>query len=114
MEIIEKYGTIEWDLSLGKYLKGRKTLVELYAKERQQSLIPVQVAENEEIFITPGEHSQLIKLIVEEFGARFIPGGNLKYAGDTGAKMGCFNESLLKSLGVEVNIYGKMPDVIMY
>src|SRR5699024_686149 len=94
--------------------EGRKTLVELYAKERQQNKIPVKIAEDKEIFITPGEHSRLIKSIVEEFGPRFIPGGILIYAGDTGEKMGYFDESLLKELGVKVNAYGKMPDVIIY
>src|SRR5699024_5492132 len=114
LELIKKYGTIEWNIALVEYLEGRKTLVELYAKERQQNKIPVKIAEDKEIFITPGEHSRLIKSIVEEFGLRFIPGGILIYAGDTGEKMGYFDESLLKELGVKVNAYGKMPDVIIY
>lgn len=112
--LIKKYGTAEWDLALEKYREGRKTLVELYAKERQQNKIPVKIAEDQEIFITPGEHSRLIKSIVEEFGPRFVPGGVLIYAGDTGEKMGYFDEALLKELGVEVNVHGKMPDVIIY
>lgn len=114
LDLIKKYGTAEWDLALEKYREGRKTLVELYAKERQQNKIPVKIAENQEIFITPGEHSRLIKSIVEEFGPRFVPGGVLIYAGDTGEKMGYFDEALLKELGVEVNVHGKMPDVIIY
>lgn len=114
LELIKKYGTIEWDLALVEYLEGRDTLVELYAKEREQLKIPVKVAEGQEIYITPGEHSELIKSIIEEFGPRFVPGGTLIYAGDTGEKMGYFDESLLKELGVEVNAHGKMPDVILY
>lgn len=114
LELIKKYGTVEWELALTEYLKGRKTLVELYAKERQQNKIPVKIAEGQEIFITPGEHSELIKSIVEEFGPRFVPGGILLYTGDTGEKMGYFDESRLKDLGVEINAHGKMPDVIVY
>lgn len=114
LELIKKYGTIEWNIALAEYLTGRKTLVELYAKERQQNKIPVKIAEDREIFITPGEHSRLIKSIVEEFGPRFVPGGILIYAGDTGEKMGYFDEILLKDLGVKVNAHGKMPDVIIY
>jgi len=114
LNLIKKYGTAEWDLALEKYREGRETLVELYAKERQQNKIPVKIAEDQEIFITPGEHSRLIKSIVEEFGPRFVPGGVLIYAGDTGEKMGYFDEALLKELGVEVNVHGKMPDVIIY
>jgi len=114
LELIKKYGTTEWSKALTEYLEGRKTLVELYAKERQQNKIPVKIAENQEIFITPGEHSRLIKSIVEEFGPRFVPGGILIYAGDTGEKMGYFDEALLKELGVRINAHGKMPDVIIY
>lgn len=114
LDLIKKYGTAEWGLALEKYREGRETLVELYAKERQHNKIPVKIAEDQEIFITPGEHSRLIKSIVEEFGPRFVPGGVLIYAGDTGEKMGYFDEALLKKLGVEVNVHGKMPDVILY
>ena len=56
----------------------------------------------------------MIKSIIEEFGPRFVPGGALIYAGDTGEKMGYFDEPLLKELGVEVNSHGKMPDVVIY
>lgn len=114
LKLIKKFGTIEWDLSLTEYLKGRTTLIEKYAKERVQEKIPVQIAAGKEILITPGEHSELIKSIIEEFGPRFVPGGVLIYAGDTGEKMGYFDESLLEELGVEVNSHGKMPDVIIY
>jgi len=114
LELIRKYGTIEWELALSEYLEGRKTLVERYAKEREQNKIPVQVAPGKEILITPGEHSELIKSIIEDFGPRFVPGGVLIYAGDTGEKLGYFDESGLKELGIEVNTHGKMPDVIIY
>lgn len=114
LELIKKYGTIEWDLALTEYLEGRMTLIEKYAKERAQNKIPVQIAPGKEILITPGEHSELIKSIIEDFGPRFVPGGTLIYAGDTGDKMGYFDEALLNELGVKVNSHGKMPDVVIY
>lgn len=114
LEIVKKYGTAEWEVALTEYLNERMTLIEKYAKERVQNKVPVQVAPDKEILITPGEHSELIKSIVEDFGPRFVPGGVLIYAGDTGEKMGYFDEQLLKNLGVEVNSHGKMPDVVIY
>lgn len=114
LNLIKKFGTVEWDTALIKYLENRKTLVELYAKERQQNKIPVKIAEEQEIFITPGEHSELIKSIIEDFGSRFVPGGVLLYTGDTGDKWGYFDEQRLKDLGVEIDAHGKMPDVILY
>lgn len=56
----------------------------------------------------------MIRAIWEEFGPRFVPGGQLVYAGDTGNKWGYFDEALLLSLGVSIDNHGKMPDVIIY
>lgn len=114
LNLIKKYNTPEWDSALETYLSNRQTLVERYAKEREQQKIPVQIAEGKEIYITPGEHSELIKSIIEEFAPRYVPGGRLIYAGDTGEKMGYFDEELLKQLGVTVDSHGKMPDVVIY
>ncbi|MCY8995103.1 BsuBI/PstI family type II restriction endonuclease [Bacillus inaquosorum] len=114
LELIKCYNTEEWSELLARYLSNRQTLVERYAKERQQNKIPVQIAEGKEIYITPGEHSELIKAIIEEFAPRYVPGGRLIYAGDTGEKMGYFDEELLRQLGVVIDSHGKMPDVVIY
>ena len=49
-----------------------------------------------------------------EFAPRFVPGGMLIYAGDTGEKWGYFDKNCLTKLGVDVDGHGKMPDVILY
>ena len=77
-------------------------------------LIPVQIAEGTNIRLSAGEHSELIKQIIEDFGPRYVPGGELVYVGDTGDKWGYFNENLLQSLGVSVDNHGKMPDVVIF
>jgi hypothetical protein len=56
----------------------------------------------------------LIRAIIEDFGARFVPAGALIYAGDTGKKWGYFDAPLLAKLGVNVDAHGKMPDVVLY
>jgi hypothetical protein len=38
----------------------------------------------------------------------------LVYVGDTGEKMGYFDEPLLNELGVTIERHGKMPDVLLY
>jgi hypothetical protein len=77
-------------------------------------LIPVQIAPGKEIKLSPGEHSELIREIIQSFAARFAPGAVLVYAGDTGEKWGYFERPLLAQLGVEVETHGKMPDVVLY
>ena len=74
----------------------------------------MQIAPNKEIILSPGKHSELIKAIVEDFAARFVPGGVLIYVGDTGKKWGDFDAMLLSELGVSVDAHGKMPDVVLY
>jgi len=114
LELLKTYGSISWETSLRNYLSSIKTLVAKYAKEREMHLIPVRIADGKEIKISSGAHSVLIKAIIEDFGSRFVPGGELIYAGDTGEKWGYFNNELLTKLGVNVDSHGKMPDVVLF
>ena len=76
--------------------------------------LPVKLATGETMRLSPGDHSELIKAIIEEFAPRFVPGGVLIYAGDTGEKWGYFDKELLSRLGVQVDGHGKMPDIVLY
>ena len=114
LELLRSFGTKAWHDKLTNYLSRRETLVAKYAKERQQNRIPVQIAKNKKITLSPGEHSELIRLIIEDFGPRFAPGSVLIYAGDTGDKWGYFDAPLLTGLGINVYSHGKMPDVVLY
>ncbi|MFV3406464.1 BsuBI/PstI family type II restriction endonuclease [Pseudomonas sp. NY15463] len=114
LDLLRTFETDEWHDALAKYMAGRETLIARYAKEREQSMIPVEIAPGKEIKLTPGEHSELIRDIIESFAPRFAPNSVLVYAGDTGDKMGYFDAALLASLGVEVDSHGKMPDVVLH
>ncbi len=112
--LLESFNSSAWEGNLKEYLIKRTTLMDKYAKARDQQLVPVNVDSTKEILLTPGSHSELIKQIIEEFAPRFTPNSTLVYAGDTGSKIGHFNEELLNQLGVTVDKHGKMPDVILY
>jgi hypothetical protein len=114
LKLLRLYGSYLWDRALEDYLSVRVTLVARYAKAREQKLVPIQIAPGLEISISPGDHSELIKAIINNFAARFVPGGVLVYVGDTGEKWGYFNEQLMSELGVKVDAHGKMPDVVLY
>jgi type II restriction enzyme len=77
-------------------------------------MIPVKIKEGEDINLSPGEHSQLIKEIIEEFAPRFLHGSMLLYVGDTGNKWGYFDKKTFEEIGIRVDEHGKMPDVIFY
>jgi hypothetical protein len=114
LELLRSYNTADWHDKLTDYLAARQTLAARYAKVRKRNLVPVKVAPGKKIMLSPGEHSELIRAIVEDFAARFVPGGVLIYAGDTGEKWGYFDVSVLGKLGVDVDAHGKMPDVVLF
>ncbi|OIO58494.1 MAG: restriction endonuclease [Alphaproteobacteria bacterium CG_4_10_14_0_2_um_filter_63_37] len=112
--LLRTYGMAEWQANLANYLAKRETLVERYAKEREQARIPVEIGHDQHITLSPGEHSELIGAIIEDFAERFVPGSELVYVGDTGDKWGYFNDEYLAGLGVRVDAHGKMPDVVLH
>ena len=114
LKLLRGFGLSGWDKELMIYLSERQTLAARYAHERRQSLIPVQITKTLKIDLTPGEHSELIREIIEGFASRFIPRAKLIYAGDTGKKLGYFDQELLAELGVSVDVHGKMPDVVLF
>lgn len=114
LALLRTFGTPEWHDNLPAYLAERETLVAKYAMAREQNRIPVEIAPGKEITLSPGEHSELIRAIIEDFAPRFAPGSVLVYAGDTGEKWGYFDAALLAELGVDVDSHGKMPDVVLH
>lgn len=114
LALLRTFATRHWHAKLTAYLAGQQTLAASYAKERKHNLVPVQIAPGKKIKLSPGEHSELICAIVEDFAARFVPGAVLIYAGDTGKKWGYFDAVLLAEVGVDVDAHGKMPDVVLF
>jgi BsuBI/PstI restriction endonuclease domain/BsuBI/PstI restriction endonuclease HTH domain len=114
LALLRKFGSSEWPDALRSYSAEHLSLTARYANVRTQTLVPVQVAKDKEIKLSPGEHSELIRDIIQSFAARFAPGSVLIYAGDTGEKWGYFKEELLAELGVKVEGHGKMPDVVLH
>ena len=114
LALLRTFGTPQWHDNLTAYLAEHETLVARYAKEREQNRIPVEIAPGRQITLSPGEHSELIRAIIEDFASRFAPGSVLVYVGDTGDKWGYYDAALLAGLGVDVDSHGKMPDVVLH
>lgn len=114
LDLLRTHGTSAWDTTLSTYLAANKPLAARYARERRMVMIPVRLASGEEIQLSPGKHSELIKVIIESFVPRFVPNGILLYAGDTGDKQGYFDCQTFRRLGVSLDMHGKMPDVVVH
>lgn len=114
LSLLRTFGTSAWHDNLATYLSEHEALTARYAKERKQNRVPVEIAPDKKIALSPGEHSELIRAIIEDFAPRFAPKSVLVYAGDTGDKWGYFDAALLAKLGVDVDSHGKMPDVVLH
>lgn len=104
----------EFRIALEEYLAYAPSLVELQREERRMAKIPVRMPSNEIAYINPGGQNKLIKSMVEEFCPRFAPGGQVLYIGDADSKTSNYNKELLSSLGINLDMHGKMPDLVVY
>lgn len=114
LELLRTYGSKTYPKALAAWLQARQTLVERYAHERGMQKVPVEIGTGKKIKLSAGEHSELIREVIEQFAPRFVPGGKLVYVGDTGDKWGYFDKGLLEHLNVVVDNHGKMPDVVIH
>ena len=108
------FGTAQWHSALSSWLESRETLVAKYAAQREMEMVPLVLEDGTQLKLSPGEHSELIRDIVVEFGPRFVPGAEVIYLGDTGAKEDFLRRRRLAQLGVQVDRKGKLPDVVLY
>jgi hypothetical protein len=114
LNVLQKFGSRNWDASLRKYLVNVGSLAQKYAQERDLKRIPLKITKNQKIELTPGGQNVLVRKIVEEFCKNFTPGAWPIYVGDTGKKWAHFDENYLRKLGVEIENHGKMPDVVVH
>lgn len=114
LKLIRSFRTPQWEKNLRVHLTSVETLRQRYAQERKMKRIPVRIGAKKTISLSPGGQNILVKQIIKEFAPRFTPGAELAYVGDTEDKFAHFDEPLLESLGVEIEVHGKMPDVIIY
>jgi len=75
--------------------------------------VPLKIDSTRTITLSPGGQNVLVKHIIEDFGARFTPGGKILYVGDADEKFAFIDEASLEALGVQLAEHGKMPDVII-
>jgi hypothetical protein len=114
LKLLQNFGTKKWHDNLTDYMAERETLIARYARERELNRVPVQISPGKTITLSPGEHSELIRAVIEDFAPRFAPKSILIYAGDTGDKWGYFDAAMLAGLEVDIDSHGKMPDVVLH
>lgn len=111
---IASFGTPAWDHALKEFHQEWGKLREKWAAEREAHRVPVVLPDGTIRSLSSGDHSDLIRDIVESFAPQFTPGGTVVYLGDTGSKWIVERPEYLAELGVIVDPHGKMPDVVIH
>lgn len=114
LDLLRSHGSDAWAAKLAAYLQARPGLAAEYARKREIEQVPVHTPTGEDLRLSPGAHSELIRDIILEFAPRFVPGSRLVYVGDTGQKHAIFDQNYLAGLGVVVDKHGKLPDVVLH
>lgn len=114
VEVLQAYGTPGFDAAVTAYLVKVPGLIAKYRAARELTRIPVTLPGGKELTIGAGGQNVLIKKMVDDFCAYFIPGGEVLYIGDADSKLMHFDVERLSSLGVTVNSHGKLPDLVVY
>ncbi len=114
LTVLRSFGASSYASKLAAWLGERQTLAARYAGPRNLETIPLRMKSGAVLKLSPGAHSRLIREIVEEFGPRFAPDGEVLYIGDTAAKFRHCDIERFQTLGVKIDNHGKMPDVAVY
>jgi adenine-specific DNA-methyltransferase len=114
LEVIQCFGTDQFERCLRAHLINIETLQRKYAQEREMNRIPVQLPDGQTFTLSPGGQNVLISKIINEFCERFTHGGIVLYVGDADEKWMIFDEEGFRNLGITVDAHGKMPDVVIH
>ncbi|MGW7252669.1 BsuBI/PstI family type II restriction endonuclease [Streptomyces sp. NPDC054834] len=115
LEALATFGTPQWEAGLQRFHDEYGILRERWDAERESRRVSVALpGDEEDITLSPGKHSELIRAVVESFRMEFTPGAAVVYLGDTGDKWIVKKDDYLRQLGITVDAHGKMPDVVLH
>jgi len=111
--VLQAFGTPVFDDIVSSYLTQHERLVDKYASKKRMEMMPVYI-NGQELNFSPGKHNELQRAIIEQFAPRFAPHSECLYVGDTIKKDLIKEVEKLSSLGFEITLHDKMPDVVLY
>ncbi len=111
---LRSVGKEGWKDRLQEATSRITTAAEKLKTTRQIKKIPVILPSGFELNLSPGEHNELQKAIIEELLPRFGHGADVIYVGDTADKFLFLNAVKLKELRFFELSHGELPDIVAY
>lgn len=114
IKLVRSVGTADWPHALALFLRSGSKLKALHHREREMAKIAVTFPDGVIRYLSGGGQNVLIKEIFAEFCSRFTPGGHVLFVGDAGGKLSDSELAAFQKLGIELDVHGKMPDVVVH
>lgn len=114
LKVIKTFNTRNWNKEIKYFKENVGLLREKYNKKRELQRIPVKLKDGTKLIFSPGKHNEVQIAVIEEFAARFAPGSELLYVGDTAKKDLYMDKEALAELGIPIDEHSKLPDVVLY
>lgn len=114
LRVIRSFGSSAFKKESEGFQKRLGSLVEVYQPLREGPTVPVVLPSGERLILSPGEHNQLQRDIVEKFAPAFAPGARLLYLGDTAKKHLHVEIEALKALEIPITKHDKLPDLVLH
>lgn len=99
--------------SLISQLQKQLTKSKSFKKSLQKDVC-VQIGNRQSFSLSIGEHNLLEKAVVEIFSHAFLNEPQIVYLGDTAARKGFQNRSLMRKLNLPIDTNTSLPDVILF
>lgn len=114
LKVIKSFNTKNWNNEIKYFKENVGLLREKYYKKRELRKIPVKLKDGTELIFSPGKHNEVQIAVIQEFAARFAPGCDLLYVGDTARKDLYMDKKGLEKMGIPISDHSKLPDVVLY
>lgn len=114
LQVVQAFGTAGFKKEAAAFRRSHGALLDVYRASRDAELVPVVLPSGQTVTLSPGEHNELQRAIVERFAAIHAPGAVLLYLGDTAHKHLVIDTAALTALRIPVTKHDKLPDVVLH
>lgn len=114
VEILRTFGQSDFHERVLKFLETGHGGQAFTPRHRDLPSLPVRLPDDDVITLSSGGQNALIRLVIERFCPRFVPGGKALFIGDASGKNVIDGAKALRELGVELPERGKAPDLIVH
>ncbi len=111
--LLSSIGSEHEAAALAEFSCNHEKLTDVYSSRKKMTLLPVQI-NGIDFSLSTGGHNELQKAVIEDFAPCYAPDTECLYLGDTADRDLVNNAGKLSSLGFQITVHGKLPDIILY